>query len=123
MTRYCDKHSGEKMTLLFNSYVCDVCSPPSSATQLGTTQQQVKHLRNDADKYVLCPTCGDRARFADHNSLNGRDTNNWYGHCINKHAWIPVGGWKVGDKTFNRISSGNDYEWIGGNACQWKLIK
>lgn len=30
MSKFCLKHPSQKLTLLFNSYVCDICNPPNN---------------------------------------------------------------------------------------------
>src|SRR5438105_1702362 len=34
MKRYCPKHPQERMTLLLNDYICDICSPPKGMQQV-----------------------------------------------------------------------------------------
>lgn len=76
----CPKHPKTVMTALFTGVVCDLCSPPKTTTVAshGVANGAVSYSNGvDAENYVRCPTCGERA------------TQSWIGRaaCLKGHAF------------------------------------
>lgn len=136
----CPKHPDRKMTLLFTTWVCDVCDPPDTdraelemqARQFqkkfffggpfppaGTTLKRKSPPEADADGYVLCPKCGTKAVMAV--SKVRTNTINFSAECVLGHYWIP--NWKKGHKTKNTlIGSPFDFEYDPDDVLFWKRV-
>lgn len=130
--RYCSKHPKEKMTLLLNQYVCDICDPPggfgakkpivldpntvvvnwnflpvvqTTFSGTKTATHVTTYNRNDSEGYLLCTTCGERATSA--SSIEAS-------HGVNyPHTW-KHGGLKVGDKIVDPLQLNHYWKWDGG---------
>lgn len=93
------------MVLTIDGFVCDICDPEPP-------KKTLTHPRNDARNFVLCPTCGKKAILA------SKALDCWFAMCNNGHNWVPLGGWKVGDKTDNNGSLVMVYS-VDGKNVKW----
>jgi len=50
--RYCSIHPKQKMCLLFTSYVCDICNPPSGVQTPVQELCQERFLQGDRVEYI-----------------------------------------------------------------------
>lgn len=102
----CPKHLSQKMTLLFTSYVCDVCDPPRGAAAAPPPSRRSPDgkFALDTDDCVLCPECGERCWWADRSAVACKkehytDWTPWEGAVIidnsRRHTWDnAVGYWR-----------------------------